>query len=133
MTTILNWLNEQHWYIIAGILLIGLLFWIYGCESQVKSLIDPAKKVNRAELQVELDYLVGQAKCRVADLNKQDELKQALLDALVAVGEGGQINALGLVNLAATIGAISFGLNRNQKYKASLANKSNTANTAAPA
>lgn len=117
MSKILEWINDQHWYIIALLVIAGLFFWTYGCESQVKSLIDPAKQVNRMELQVELDYLAGQAKCRVADLDKQDELRKAFLDAMVVVGTGGQINALGIVNLAATIGAIGFGLKKNQQLK----------------
>lgn len=110
-------LNDNHWYITAAIITGGLLFWSYGCESQVQSLLDDAKQVNRQELQVELEYITGIASTRVADLDKQDKIKQALFDALVLVGQGGQVNTLGVVNLAATIGAISFGLNRNQKLK----------------
>ena len=43
---------------------------------------------------------------------------QALLDAGNLMATTGQINPSGLINIAATIGAISFGLNRNQKLKA---------------
>jgi len=117
MDTILKWLNDQHWYLIAIVIICATIFWTYGCESQVSSLIDPTQKVNRMELQVEIEYVAGIARTRVADLDKQDEIKQALFDALTVVSQGGQVNAMGLLNLAATIGAISFGLNRNQKLK----------------
>ena len=117
MKNLLKILNENHWYIAAIFILAGIGFWTHGCESKVGSVIDPSKKINRAELQVELAYLVGQVEVKVADLDRQDAIKQALFDAMVIVGQGGQINTMGLVNLAATIGAISFGLNRNQKYK----------------
>lgn len=114
---ILKFLNNNHWYLAAIVLICGTLFWAYGCESQVASLIDSEKKVTRAELKIELEYIVGMAGTRVTDLDRQDAIKQALFDALVLVGQGGQVNTLGIVNLAATIGAISFGLNRNQKLK----------------
>jgi len=117
MKKLLKLLNDNHWYIIAAICMAGMLFWTHGCESQVTSLVDPTRKVNRAGLQNELNYIVGQVEIKVTDLDKQDAMKQALFDALTVVSQGGQVNALGVVNLAATIGAISFGLNRNQKLK----------------
>lgn len=123
MSTILKWLNDNHWYIVALAVIAGLFLWTYGCESKVKSLIDPSSMVNRGELQVEIEYVAGIAKTRVADLDKQDEIKQALFDALVLVGQGGQINTLGIVNLAATIAAVSWGLKKNQQLKAATIEK----------
>lgn len=116
-TKLFTFLNSNHWYLIAGAIICSMMFWSYGCESQTTSLIDPAKKVNRQELQVEIEYVAGIAKTRVSDLDKQDELKQALFDALVLVSQGGQINSMGVVNLAATVLAIGWGLDRNKKLK----------------
>jgi len=121
MSKFLKFLNDNHWYIIAGIIIFGIVFWTHGCESQVTSLINTDKKVNRAELQVEIEYVAGIAKTRVMDLDKKDEIRQTLFDALVLVSQGGQINTLGIVNLLATIGAVSWGLNRNQAVKAAAA------------
>lgn len=117
MDKILKWLNDQHWYVIALMLIVGLGLWTYGCESTTGSLLDPNQKVNRAGLQNEINYILGQAEIKAANLDKQDEIKQALLDAATIIGSTGQINPSGLISLAATIGAISFGLNRNQKLK----------------
>lgn len=114
---ILQLLNDNHWYIIAAALISATLIWGYGCESQVRSLIDPTKKVNRSELQVEIEYVAGIARTRVEDLDKQDAIKQALFDALTIASTGGQINTMGILNLLATIGAISWGLDRNKKLK----------------
>lgn len=128
MKTLLKFLNDQHWFIIAFLLSVFAAMWIYGCESQVSSLIDPDKKVNRSELQVEIEYVAGIARTRIEGLDKQDEIKQALFDALTLVSQGGQINTMGVLNLFATIGAVSWGLNRNQKLKAITAkNSTNTA------
>lgn len=117
MQNVLNWLNDNHWYLIAIALVAGLFVWTYGCESQVQSLMNPPEKINRTELSNELAYLVGLAKAREEDLDKQDAAKQALLDAATVIGSTGSINPAGLVNIGATILAISWGLNRNQKLK----------------
>lgn len=117
MERLLSWLNDQHWYIIAAIIVMLACFWTYGCESTVPSLINPNQLVNRAALLNEVDYIMGQVEVKVTDLDKQDEIKQALLDAATVIGSTGSINPAGLVNIGATILAISWGLNRNQKLK----------------
>lgn len=115
MNTILAWLNDQHWYIVALCIIAGLFFWTYGCESHVTSIMYPDKQVNRSELQNELTYVVGLAKSREENLDRQDAAKQALLDAATVIGSTGSINPAGLVNIAATIAAIGWGLKKNQQ------------------
>lgn len=117
MKKILSFLNEQHWYVIATVIAIGLFVWLYGCQSEVASMLDPAKKVSRAELELESDFLIGQIKVKLAALDKQDELKMVLLEQLTIFGTTGTFNPTGLLNALISIGAISFGLNRNQKLK----------------
>jgi len=117
MHKLLTFFNDNHWFIIGGLLIILAIFWAYGCQSQVESIMSPTKLVNRAELKNELDYMIGLAGARAESLDRQDEIKQSLLDAANVIGTGGTINPSGLLNIAATIGAISFGLNRNQKLK----------------
>ena len=80
MKKALKFLNENHHYVIAAIILLLACFWTYGCESKVKSVLNPGEKVTRAGLQLELDYLVGQLEIKFATLDRQDELKQTLLD-----------------------------------------------------
>lgn len=124
----LRFLNDNHWYIVAVVILSSAIFWSYGCESKVSSLLDNANLVNRAQLENELQYLIGEANAKIANLNKQDEIKQALLDAANIVGQGGQINPSGLLNIAASVGGIAFGLSQRQKYRYALqkANRTTT-------
>lgn len=117
-TKILKFMNDNHWYIIAGVIILGMMFWAYGCESRVMSLLDPNKQVNRSELKVELEYVVGIAGTRVEDLDRQDEMKTALFNALTLISTGGQINSMGVLNLAATVMAIGWGLKKNQQVNA---------------
>ena len=117
MKKILKFCNDNHWYIIATAILLAVCFWTYGCQSKCDSMMNPEKQITRGELKNELDYYTGLARERAYTLDQQDAIKQQLLDAANVVGQGGTINASGILNLAASIGAISFGLNRNQKLK----------------
>jgi len=117
MKKLLSFLNDQHWYIVGLVIISAVVLWTYGCESQVSGLLNPNTQINRAELQNEVNFIIAQAKIKTSDLDKQDEVKQALLDAANIMGTTGTINPSGLINVAACIGAIAFGLNRNQKLK----------------
>lgn len=128
LKSVLKFANDNHWYIIAGVLLVALFVWSFSCESTVESLIAPGKQVNRMQLENEFEYLAGQVECLKVSLDKQDAVKQQLLDAANVIGQGGAINPSGLLNLAASIGGISFGLSQRQKLKAASVKK--TENTA---
>jgi len=114
MRPLLKFFNDNHWYLIAAVIAAMFVFWIYGCESQVGSMLDPTKKINRMELENETAYILGQAKVKLADLDKQDELRQLVLEQAALFDQSGTFNPMGLLNTIISIGAISFGLNRNQ-------------------
>lgn len=115
MKTVWGFLNSNHWYIISFILLFCVIVWIYGCESLVSSMLEPNKLVNRNGLENEIRYLIGKADNLKVSLDRQDSFKQQLLDAANVISQGGNINPSGLLNLAASIGGISFGLSQRQK------------------
>ena len=119
MKKFLKKVNEQHWYIIGGVAVIGFFFWLYGCQSLTESLLTPGKSVARDELQIELNYLVEKAKLKFSDLDRQDETKKFILEQLQIIGTQGSFNPAGLLNAVITVGAITFGLDRNRKYKLS--------------
>jgi arginine exporter protein ArgO len=123
LPTKLQFLNDHHWPIIGGILILSLLFWLFGCQSKVNSLLDPNRKVTRAELQNETAYLIGQAKTKLADLDDQDAVKKLIIDQASMFSTTGTFNPSGLLNTIVSIGAISFGMNRNQIVKKLTAEK----------
>lgn len=125
MKKFLKQLNDKHWYLIAGIAVIALLIWIYGCQSTVTSLIEPDKKITRAELELETNYIIGQAKIKLIDLDRQDEVKHLILEQAAMFGTTGTFNPTGLLNTCISIGAIAFGLDRNKKLKETLKEKVN--------
>lgn len=89
-------LNHERYKIVGAVLCIGLVFWFYGCESKVQSLVHPGQKVNRDQLQLELDSLIASAGVRVMDLDRQDAFKSALFEQAVLLAQGGTINPVGL-------------------------------------
>lgn len=115
MKKLLHFLNENHHYIIAAAVIIVCCLWTYGCESKVKSVLNPDQKVTRAGLQLELDYFVGQLGIKFATLDRQDELKQTLLDLGQTFATTGTFNPTGLLNTAISVAAIAFGLNQRKR------------------
>jgi len=105
-------------YVVAAVIILVCVGWAYGMQSRAQSLLYQDKKVTRSELAAELKYLIEIAKSRDKDLAKQDEAKQALVDAANIFTTGGNFNPMGLLNTAISIAAISFGLDRQKKLKA---------------
>jgi len=102
---LLDFLNHERYQVFAIAICVGLLIWFIGCESKVRSITDPSQMVTRNELVAEIDFYLANAEIRFADLDKQDELKQTLLDAALLYGQTGTINPLGLMaTLAGVLG-----------------------------
>lgn len=129
MSKILKFLNENHWYVILILISFFLFFYFFGCQSTVPSLLDSTKMVTRGELEAEAVWLASQVDLRREDLEAQDAIRQQLLDAATLIGTEGGINPSGIVSLIATIGAVSFGLDRNRKYKNAVKDSATTSTT----
>ncbi len=84
-------------------LIIGFAFCLvallsfYGCESRVRSLKQPGLLVNRSELKLELDQVVGEFELRILDLNKQDEFRNALFAIGQSLAAGDAVTPLGIL------------------------------------
>jgi len=101
---------------VAIIIVIAVLFWTYGCESKVASIMAPNQKVTRAELTLEvqkeaerleneLDNLIALAELKEQDLDRQDAFKAKLVELGTVVAEGGTLNPVGVgVGLLGIIG-----------------------------
>lgn len=123
MAKFLRLINENHWYIIAAIVIVGILIWLFGCQSQVKSIMYPDKLITRGELQLEADYLIGQTKVRLAELDKQDEIKRLVFEEAAMFGQTGTFNPTGLINTLISVGSIAFGLDQRRRLAASTKEK----------
>lgn len=89
------------------IIVTAVLLYTYGCESNVRSLKQPDRQVNRTELILELHNITSEAELKIADLDKQDEFKEAIFELALLAAEGGTINPIAV---ALTLGSfVGFG------------------------
>lgn len=95
--------NHERYKLIGVGACIALLIWFYGCESKTSSLLSPDKNLTRAELQLELDTLLKSAELKYADLDRQDEIKSALLNNLLLVAQSGTVNPIGVITSLAVV------------------------------
>lgn len=107
MQKLIDFLNHERYQVVAVLACGALLLWVYSCQSSTKSPIDPTKKVTRAQLTAEVDYYLAQAEIAYTDLDRQDEIKKAILDAAAIAAQGGKVNIIGL--LLANIGILGAG------------------------
>lgn len=83
--------------IISGIAAILLLVYAYGCKPTTESLRDPGRKVTREMLALEVNSLLAESKVRIADLDRQLELRNLIFQQTLIVAESGGINPIGLI------------------------------------
>ena len=84
---------------------IFLVCYAYGCEPKTKSLIDPQRKVDRAQLKTEIELLMMQSENRIADLDRQVAIRKAVFEQGLLIAQTGTINPLGVAtSLLAILG-----------------------------
>ncbi len=115
MTKLWQFIRHNSGMVIGCILSVAVLAWAYGCESKVRSILDPTCTVNRTGLQAEVDHFITLAELKFQDLDKQDEIKAALFNIAITYMQGGQINPLGVVMTLATILGIGAGVDNVRK------------------
>lgn len=89
--------------VISGILVLAVVFWAYGCEPTVRSIVHPERSLNRTAFQGEVDTFVAQAASKFQKLSQQEELRRKLFAVAIQYSQGGAINP---VAVAITLGNI---------------------------
>lgn len=78
-------------------------FYLYACEPKVKSLENEMVMVTRGELQIELDRILSMAEHRMLSLDRQEAIRNMILqNALLVVG-GQPLNPVGLITAFAAL------------------------------
>jgi len=104
MGKLLNTLfNHERYQTISIIVSALLLLFFYGCEPKCKSIYNPAENVTRAELDIEIDMLIGKANAGYASLESQEELRKLLFEQALTAASTGTVNPIALLT---SIGAI---------------------------
>lgn len=103
MKSIWRILRHNQSLVIGLILCTVVVAWAFGCESTVRSILLPSQKVNRPELQQEVESLIAQAELRFNSLDQQDAFKNALFEMAIQYSNGSNVNP---VAVAVTLGNI---------------------------
>ena len=104
-----EWYKKRSSIIITGLVCVGFIIYGYGCEPKVASLGDRTRLINRQELQLELDQFITMAQIRMADLDKQEELRTIILQNALILVQGQPYNPLGILTAVAAVYGIKQG------------------------
>lgn len=125
----LAWLKENKKTVIAYVVTIGVLVYLYACESQVRSLDGSKRLVTRVELQAELNSYLDKVDIRFASLDRQDKLREIILNNAMIVIQGQPFNPAGLITAAMTLyGVTQAAKNTTGAIKNARAKRNNRAN-----
>ncbi len=92
--------------IIAFFFAMATVLWAAGCPARVSSPLDPANKLTRAEIQIELDTLVAKYELKLTTLDQEERLRKLILQNAFAIASAGTVNPLSvLTTLLAFYGA----------------------------
>lgn len=95
--------NHERYQSISIAIVLILLLSIYGCPSTVESIRKPGTRINRSELENEVNYLLMMAEAKALQLNQQDELKNTLYQIGLTTAQTGTFNPIGLITTIAGI------------------------------
>ena len=91
------WLKKNKRMIIVYSVTIGILIFLYACESRVRSLDGSKRLVTRAELESQLNHYLDTVDIRFASLDRQDKLRAVILNNAMVVVQGQPFNPIGLL------------------------------------
>lgn len=90
-------LNHERYTTIGLLLSIVLVIWLTACQSKVRSIIYPERKLTRDQMQAELDTYLAQYDYSIQRLDQQDAIKKLLLQNALLVSQGGVFNPYALI------------------------------------
>lgn len=128
MKTIRKMISHNQGMTMAVIVCIGVAIYIFGCQSKVTSLVHKDKQITADELKVEfeseaarielaLEDLIKRAGVKFKEIDRQDAIKQKLMDAALISTSGGALNPAGLVGLLIGVVGIGAGIDNRIKDK----------------
>lgn len=128
MAAIMKWIRHNQGVFVALLVCCGTLIWTFGCGSKVTSLIDPAKMVTAAELdleieeeslrlQAELDSIIRRAELKQEELRRADAIKQKLFDFAAITVDAGTVNPAGVLGLVFSVLGIGAVVDNRLKDK----------------
>lgn len=114
LATLFNHERYQTTAIICSALIL-LLYW--GCEPKVQSIRNPELKVNRIQLQSELDSILTEAENKFQTIEQIEELQNFLFQQSLLAAQTGTFNPIALLTSIGTILGLGAGIDNVRKRK----------------
>jgi len=103
-------LDKYGIHLISLTIAAAFIFYALGCEPKAPSPLDPSRKMTRAELQIQLKYIVSQFDLSFTDIENQEAIRNFILQNALAIGQAGTTSPLSiLTTIAAFYGVGSAG------------------------
>ncbi len=123
MKTIIEQLKDKTPFFISGLFALILIIYAYGCEPKTQSLLTKGERVNREELNLELDVVVARHQMGIHDLKQQEAIRNYVFQQTLNIASGNPVSTVGVVTgLLAILGvgatADDVRLRRQRKTKA---------------
>jgi len=110
-------------FIVCGV----LLYWGFACVPETRSPRDYSKKVTRAELDIEVQIYAKEVSLAYADLDKQEAVRNAILNAGLAYAKGEGFSIVGLMTTLMGILGVGAAID-NRRKDAVIKSKTNALN-----
>jgi len=104
-----TWIKEHKTILITILATVGIIFYLYACESKVKSLDGTNHLIDRQELQLQLNHFIDTAQLRFASLDRQDKIRAIILQNALVLIQGQPFNPIGIITAAAAVYGVSQG------------------------
>ncbi|MCK4794560.1 MAG: hypothetical protein KAV87_63105 [Desulfobacteraceae bacterium] len=128
MKKIKKWISHNQGIFVSVLICVAVSIYIFGCQSKVTSLLSDDRLVTVDELEVEfedeaarielaLESLIKRAEVKFKEIERQDAIKQKLMDAALISTKAGALNPAGLVGLLIGVVGIGAGIDNRIKDK----------------
>ncbi|NOQ21600.1 MAG: hypothetical protein GQ565_02970 [Candidatus Aegiribacteria sp.] len=124
MNKVLETARHYQGTIVALIVCVALCAWGLGCQVTTESPFDPGTKITQAELEIEVGAYASKVTLAYQDIEKQQAIRKAILEAGLAYAQGGGVSPLGLASTLAGIMGLGLVVD-NRKKDAVIKSKSN--------
>lgn len=92
-----EWLKKNGRTLLVYGVIIGVLVFLYACESRVRSLDGSKKLITRTELVMEFNAYIDKYDMRFASLDRQDKVRQLVINNAMLFVQGSTLNPVGII------------------------------------
>lgn len=128
MKTVKKMISHNQGTFVSLLVCVAVSIYIFGCQSKVTSLLSDDRLVTVDELEVEfeaeaarielaLEDLIKRAAVKYKDIERQDAIKQKIMDAALISTKAGSLNPAGLVGLLVGVVGVGAGIDNRIKDK----------------